>query len=167
MNTHSTPAHHCFTNYTRSMPLSTVMCTHWFTAYYPLRVKQSTQSYSHYSKIYVNNIIYNYNPVLSSLTEVAIRNVVFTDYVTSYWVESNRQLWNHYLTDDPRTTNHLKGWHSQLKKHLLANNTHIPISSRTTNHLEGWHSQLKKHRTTHTSQYLQEQPIIWRAGIVS
>ena len=128
MNTHSTPAHHCFTNYTRSMPLSTVMCTHWFTAYYPLRVKQSTPSYSHYSKIYVNNIIYNYNPVLSSLTEVAIRNVVFTDYVTSYWVESNRHLWNHYLTDDPRTTNHLEGWHSQLKKHI----------------------------TTHTSQYLDQ-----------
>ena len=49
---------------------------------------------------------------------VAIRNVAFTEYVTSYWVESNRHLWNHYQTDDPRTTNHLEGWHSQLKKHL-------------------------------------------------
>jgi hypothetical protein len=35
---HSTSAHHCFINYARSMPLSTVICTHWSTAYYPLRV---------------------------------------------------------------------------------------------------------------------------------
>ena len=40
----------------------------------------------------------------------------FTDYVTTYWVEGNRQLWNHYQTGRPRTTNHLEGWHSSMKK---------------------------------------------------
>ena len=44
--------------------------------------------------------------------------LAFTDYITSYWVESNRHIWNHYQTDGPRTTNHLEGWHSKLKKHL-------------------------------------------------
>jgi hypothetical protein len=36
----------------------------------------------------------------------------------SYWAEINRHLWNHYQTEGPRTTNHLEGWHSKLKKHL-------------------------------------------------
>ena len=44
--------------------------------------------------------------------------LAFTDYITSYWVESNGHLWNHYQTDGPRTTNHMEGWHSKLKKHL-------------------------------------------------
>ena len=44
--------------------------------------------------------------------------LAFTDYITSYWAESNRHLWNHYQTDGPRTTNHMEGWHSKLKKHL-------------------------------------------------
>lgn len=44
--------------------------------------------------------------------------VPFTDYVTTYWVEQNRHLWNHYTTEGPRTTNHLEGWHSKLKKHV-------------------------------------------------
>ncbi|VDI03735.1 Hypothetical predicted protein [Mytilus galloprovincialis] len=30
----------------------------------------------------------------------------------------NSHLWNHYLTQGPRTTNHLEGWHSKLKKHV-------------------------------------------------
>ncbi|XP_071132952.1 uncharacterized protein [Mytilus edulis] len=42
----------------------------------------------------------------------------FTDYVTTYLVEQNSHLWNHYLTQGPRTTNHLEGWHSKLKKHV-------------------------------------------------
>lgn len=40
----------------------------------------------------------------------------FTDYVTEYWVERNRHLWNHYYTVGPRTTNNLEGWHSKIKK---------------------------------------------------
>ena len=39
----------------------------------------------------------------------------FTDYVTTYWVQSNRQLWNHFQTEGPRTTNHLEGWHSSIQ----------------------------------------------------
>ena len=30
----------------------------------------------------------------------------FTDYVTEFWVEGHRFLWNHYQTEGPRTTNH-------------------------------------------------------------
>jgi len=40
----------------------------------------------------------------------------FTGYVTTYWVETHRHLWNHYLTQGSRTTNHLEGWHSKIKK---------------------------------------------------
>ncbi|XP_071145121.1 uncharacterized protein [Mytilus edulis] len=40
----------------------------------------------------------------------------FGDKRCTYWVEANRQLWNHYQTEGPRTTNHLEGWHSGLKK---------------------------------------------------
>ncbi|KAJ8310642.1 hypothetical protein KUTeg_012507 [Tegillarca granosa] len=40
----------------------------------------------------------------------------FTDYVTEYWVEGNRHLWNHYHTVGPRTTNNLEGWHSKIKE---------------------------------------------------
>ena len=42
----------------------------------------------------------------------------FTDYVTTYWVETRRHLWNHYLIQGPRTTNHLEGWHSKIKKQI-------------------------------------------------
>ena len=47
-----------------------------------------------------------------------VNYAAFTDYVTTYWVEQNRYLWNHYTTQGPRTTNHLEGWHSKLKKHV-------------------------------------------------
>lgn len=47
---------------------------------------------------------------------VNITTLAFTDYVTSYWVEGDCSLWNHYTPDGPRTTNHLEGWHNKLKK---------------------------------------------------
>jgi hypothetical protein len=40
----------------------------------------------------------------------------FTDYVTEFWVEGHRFLWNHYQTEGPRTTNHLECWHNKIKK---------------------------------------------------
>jgi hypothetical protein len=40
----------------------------------------------------------------------------YTDYVTRHWVETHIFLWNHYLTDGPRTTNHLEGWHNKIRK---------------------------------------------------
>jgi hypothetical protein len=40
----------------------------------------------------------------------------FTDYVTKFWVEGHRFLWNHYQTEGPHTTNHLEGWHNKIKK---------------------------------------------------
>ncbi|MBM5152103.1 hypothetical protein J7907_24405 [Vibrio parahaemolyticus] len=40
----------------------------------------------------------------------------FTDYVTQFWVESNRFVWNHFRAEGPRTTNHLEGWHNKIKK---------------------------------------------------
>ena len=41
---------------------------------------------------------------------------VFTDYITEQWVETDKETWNHFNTEGPRTTNHLEGWHSKLKK---------------------------------------------------
>ena len=41
----------------------------------------------------------------------------FKDYVTEYWVEGQeRDQWNHFTNEGPRTNNHLEGWHSKLKK---------------------------------------------------
>ncbi len=41
----------------------------------------------------------------------------FTDYVTEQWVDKDdKGVWNHYATEGARTTNHLEGWHSKLKK---------------------------------------------------
>ena len=37
---------------------------------------------------------------------------------TEQWVENNRDLWNHHNTEDSRTTNHLEGWHQQLKNQV-------------------------------------------------
>ncbi len=39
----------------------------------------------------------------------------FTDYVTEQWVEGDKDIWNHFTTEGPRTTNHLEGWHNKLK----------------------------------------------------
>ena len=40
----------------------------------------------------------------------------FTDYVTIQWIDGDWQVWNHFNTDRPRTTNHIEGWHNKLKK---------------------------------------------------
>jgi hypothetical protein len=39
----------------------------------------------------------------------------FTNYVTTQWIESDQQIWNHFNTDVPRTINHIEGWHNTLK----------------------------------------------------
>ena len=39
-----------------------------------------------------------------------------SDYVTEQWMERERLQWNHYHTQGPRTTHHLEGCHSKLKK---------------------------------------------------
>ena len=50
----------------------------------------------------------------------------FADYVTEYWVEvNNRQQWHHFDTEDPRTNNHLEGWHGKSKKHLIHSHPNI------------------------------------------
>lgn len=50
--------------------------------------------------------------------DVNMNTVPFTYYVTTQWVESDRHLWNHFTHDGPRTTNHLEGWHSKIKKQI-------------------------------------------------
>jgi len=52
------------------------------------------------------------------VSDVNINTDEFTDYITEFWVERNRHLWNHYETDGPRTTNHLEGWHLKLKNQV-------------------------------------------------
>ena len=44
------------------------------------------------------------------------KTTTFTDYVTIQWIDGDRQVWNHFNTDGPRTTNHIEGWHNKLKK---------------------------------------------------
>ena len=41
---------------------------------------------------------------------------IFTDYVTTQWIDGDRQVWNHFKTDGPRTTNRIQGWHTKPKK---------------------------------------------------
>ncbi|XP_071087102.1 uncharacterized protein [Haliotis cracherodii] len=43
------------------------------------------------------------------------RCVQLGDYVTTTWVETEQEPWNHF-NDGPRTNNHLEGWHGRLKK---------------------------------------------------
>lgn len=50
--------------------------------------------------------------------DVNTNTMPFTDYVTTQWVESDRHLWNHFDHEGPRTTNHLEGWHSKIKKRI-------------------------------------------------
>ncbi|XP_048248931.1 uncharacterized protein LOC125378115 [Haliotis rufescens] len=39
------------------------------------------------------------------------------DYVTEQWVEGeDRNMWNHFDTLGPRTTNHVEGWHARINK---------------------------------------------------
>lgn len=40
----------------------------------------------------------------------------FADYVTEQWVDGQRDVWNHFETVGPRTTNHVEGWHSKINK---------------------------------------------------
>jgi len=46
----------------------------------------------------------------------------FCDYMVENWIESNQhliQMWNHYDTvDDPRTNNHIEGYHLKLDKFI-------------------------------------------------
>ncbi|KAK3093890.1 hypothetical protein FSP39_021504 [Pinctada imbricata] len=46
------------------------------------------------------------------------RTEPFVDYVTEQWVDRDRLVWNHFNSDGPRTTNHLEGWHSKIKKQV-------------------------------------------------
>ncbi|KAJ8299236.1 LOW QUALITY PROTEIN: hypothetical protein KUTeg_023296 [Tegillarca granosa] len=57
---------------------------------------------------------------LESINEadIDINTTPFCDYVTEYWVENNRDIWNHFENEGPRTTNHLEGWHNKLKKQV-------------------------------------------------
>ena len=56
---------------------------------------------------------------LADSDEIAINISAFANYATEYWIEvNNRQQWNHFDNEGPRTNNHLEGWHGRLKKHL-------------------------------------------------
>ena len=49
-------------------------------------------------------------------SDTPANTTTFTDYVTTQWIDGDSQEWNHFNTDGPRTTNHIKGWHNKLKK---------------------------------------------------
>jgi hypothetical protein len=48
--------------------------------------------------------------------DIPANTTTFTDYVTTQWIDGDRQVWNHFNTDGPHTTNHIEGWHNKLKK---------------------------------------------------
>ena len=50
---------------------------------------------------------------------------LFKDYITEQLVETDKDTWNHFNTEIPRTTSHLKEWHSKLKK--LVQHSHANI----------------------------------------
>ena len=56
--------------------------------------------------------------VLNALEDIdtPTNTTAFTDYVTTQWIDGDRQVWNHFNTDGPHTTNHIEGWHNKLKK---------------------------------------------------
>ena len=39
----------------------------------------------------------------------------FTYYVTTQWIDGDRQKWKLFNTDGPITTNYIEGWHNKLK----------------------------------------------------
>lgn len=49
----------------------------------------------------------------------------FTDYVTEQWVNGDKTTWNHFLTEGPRTTNHLEAWHRKLKRRVMHSHPNI------------------------------------------
>jgi len=55
--------------------------------------------------------------------EAPAKNILvksFLDYAYATWVSDdsrfNREIWNHFENDSPRTNNHLEGWHSGLNR---------------------------------------------------
>ncbi|XP_060080091.1 uncharacterized protein LOC132559482 [Ylistrum balloti] len=54
-----------------------------------------------------------------------VETTTFTDYVTTQWVEGDRNIWNQFDNDGPRTTNTLEGWHSKLKKRIPSSHPNI------------------------------------------
>ena len=59
----------------------------------------------------------------------------FADYVTDYWIENNEPAeWNHFITDGPRTTNNIEGWHSRINKKLT--NGHFRRSKQSQRPIE-------------------------------
>ncbi|VDI73534.1 Hypothetical predicted protein [Mytilus galloprovincialis] len=70
-------------------------------------------------------LLKNMTSALDSHLDTSTPTLNFTDYVTSYWVESNQRLWNHYATEGPRTTNHFEGLHSKVKKLVKAAHPNI------------------------------------------
>jgi len=55
---------------------------------------------------------------LNALEDVNLPHdtTAFTDYVITQWIDGDRNVWNHFDTEGPRTTNHVEGWHNKLKK---------------------------------------------------
>ncbi|XP_060070749.1 uncharacterized protein LOC132550676 [Ylistrum balloti] len=50
-----------------------------------------------------------------------------TDYVTKTWIEGRypQSTWNHFLTEGPRTNNHLEGCRNKLKKRVKTSHPNI------------------------------------------
>ena len=54
---------------------------------------------------------------LEDSEDIHIDATAFADYVTEHWIEGQeRDQWNHFTNEGPRTNNHLEGCHSKLKK---------------------------------------------------
>ena len=63
----------------------------------------------------IEDVWFNALNVLEDI-DIPANTTTFTDYATTQWIDGDRQVWNHFNTDGPRTTNHIEGWHNKLKK---------------------------------------------------
>jgi hypothetical protein len=82
----------------------------------------------------------------------------FADYVTEYWVEvNNRQQWHHFDTEDPRTNNHLEGWHGKSMKHLIHSHPNIFVLIELLQKTQANTSKPDPQQVNNTQRFLQAE----------
>ena len=79
----------------------------------------------------------------------------YTDYVTRHWVETHIFLWNHYLTDGPRTTNHLEDWHNKIRKKVRHLRDHRLNPDHTSHDKDNYHPVCSRRSPTTQKTNLQ------------
>jgi len=85
----------------------------------------------------------------------------FLDYVVETWIENNNHpisMWNHYNNlDDPRTNNHIEGYHLRLDKFIVNKKPNI------------WYfiEQIKKEESTYSLNFTRLERGLLRIKVMS